>query len=76
MLRTAFYALTYWAPAVLILLTVVARATAPFPYGGKDYNQTVEESLIAVSRQLSDKSDLYVKIDGLDPSTERHALRS
>ena len=70
MLRTVFYTLTYWAPAVLILLTVVARAAAPFPYGGKDYNQTVEESLVAVSRQLSDKSDLYVRVDGIDPSAE------
>jgi hypothetical protein len=68
MLRIAFYAVTYWAPAAVILLTVAARAAAPFPYDGKDYNQTVEESLIAVSHELSDKSDLYVKIDGVDPS--------
>jgi hypothetical protein len=70
MLRSLFHAVTYWAPALLICLAVGARAAAPFPYGGTDYTQTVAESLIVISRELSDKSDLYVQVDGRDPSTD------
>jgi len=68
MLRTAFYAATYWAPALIILLLVIARLAAPFPYRGADYNQTIEESLIAAAKERSDIGDLYIKVDGSDPS--------
>jgi hypothetical protein len=70
MLRHAFYAATYWLPALLILLIVLARMAAPFPYGGTDYNQTIEESLITAAKERSDSGDLYVRIDGSDPSAE------
>jgi hypothetical protein len=70
MLRSVFYAITYWAPVLLICLVVGARAAAPYPYGGTDYNQSVTESLVAVAHELSDRSDLYVKVDGRDPSTD------
>jgi hypothetical protein len=70
MLRSAFYAATYWAPTSLILLIVIARMAAPFPYGGTDYNQTIEESLIAAAKERSDSGDLYVKVDGADPSAD------
>jgi hypothetical protein len=70
MLKTVFYALTYWAPALLICLAVGARAAAPFPYGGADYTQSVAESLIGVAHELSDKGDLYVRVDGHDPSAD------
>jgi hypothetical protein len=70
MLRSVFYAATYWLPALLILLIVLARMAAPFPYGGADYNQTIEESLVVAARQRSDSGDLYVKVDGADPSDE------
>lgn len=70
MLRSAFYALTYWAPMLLILLLVLARMAAPFPYGGPDYNQTLEESLITAARERADSGNLYVKVEGGDPSAE------
>jgi hypothetical protein len=70
MLRSVFHAVTYWAPALLICLTVGARAAAPFPYRGPDYTQTVAESLFVIARELSDKSDLYVKVDGRDPGAD------
>jgi hypothetical protein len=70
MLKTIFYALTYWAPALLICLAVAARAAAPFPYGGADYTQSVAASLISVARELSDKGDRYVRVDGHDPSAD------
>lgn len=70
MIKSAFYAATYWAPALLILLIVIARLAAPFPYGGADYNQTIEASLIAAAKERSDSGSLYVKVDGGDPSTE------
>jgi hypothetical protein len=70
MIRSAFYAVTYWAPALLILLIVIARMAAPFPYGGTDYNQTIEASLIAAAKERSDSGYLYVMVDGGDPSTE------
>jgi hypothetical protein len=70
MLRSAFYAATYWLPALIILLIVIARLAAPFPYGGADYNQTIEESLISAAKERSDSGDLYVKVDGSDPSAD------
>ena len=70
MLRSAFYAATYWLPALLILLIVLARLAAPFPYGAADYSQTIEESLIAATKERSDSGALYVKIDGGDPSAD------
>jgi hypothetical protein len=70
MLRSVFYAATYWLPVLLILLIVIARMAAPFPYGGTDYNQTIEESLIAAAKERSDSGDLYVKVDGGDPSAD------
>jgi hypothetical protein len=70
MLKNVFYALTYWAPALLICLVVGARAAAPFPYGGADYTQSVAESLIGVAHELSDKGDLFVRVDGRDPSAD------
>lgn len=70
MLRSAFYAATYWLPALLILLIVLARLAAPFPYGVDDYSQTIEESLIAASKERSDSGALYVKVDGGDPSAD------
>ena len=70
MLRSAFYAATYWLPVLLILLIVIARMAAPFPYGGTDYNQTIEESLITAAKERSDSGDLYVKVDGGDPSAD------
>jgi hypothetical protein len=70
MLRSAFYAATYWLPVLIILLIVIARLAAPFPYGGTDYNQTIEESLIAAAKERSDSGDLYVKVDGGDPSAD------
>jgi hypothetical protein len=70
MLRSVFYAATYWLPVLLILLIVIARMAAPFPYGGTDYNQTIEESLIAAAKERSDSGDLYVKVDGGDPTAD------
>jgi hypothetical protein len=70
MLKSVFHAVTYWVPALLICLVVGARAAAPFPYGGADYTQSVAESLIGVARELSDKGDLYVSVDGRDPSAD------
>jgi hypothetical protein len=70
MLRHAFYAATYWLPVLLILLIVLARIAAPFPYGGTDYNQTIEESLITAAKERSDSGSLYVKVDGGDPSAD------
>ncbi len=70
MLRSVFYAATYWLPALLILFIVLARMAAPFPYSGADYNQTIEESLVVAAKQRSDSGDLYVKVDGADPSAE------
>ena len=70
MLRSAFYAATYWAPMLLILLIVVARIAAPFPYGGADYNQTIAASLVAAAKERSDTGDLYVKVDSGDPSAD------
>jgi hypothetical protein len=70
MLRSVFYAATYWLPVLIILLIVIARLAAPFPYGGTDYNQTIEESLIAAAKERSDSGDLYVKVDGGDPSAD------
>lgn len=70
MLRSVFYAATYWLPVLLILLIVIARMAAPFPYGGTDYNQTIEESLIAAAKERSDSGDLYVKVDGGDPGAD------
>jgi hypothetical protein len=49
MLRSVFYAATYWLPVLLILLIVIARMAAPFPYCGTDYDQAIEESLIAAA---------------------------
>jgi hypothetical protein len=68
MLRNAFHALAYWTPALIICLAVVARAAAPFPYHEADYAQPVIESLVAVTKQRSDKDTLYIKVDGGDPS--------
>jgi hypothetical protein len=70
MLRSAFHAVAYWAPVLIICLAVGARAAAPFPYGSANSTQTLTESVIAVARELSDKSDLYVKVDGGDPSAD------
>jgi hypothetical protein len=70
MLRSVFYAATYWLPALLILFMVIARLAAPFPYGGIDYNQTIAESLIVAAQERSDSGDLYVKVDGADPSAD------
>jgi hypothetical protein len=70
MLRHAFYAVTYWLPVLLILLIVIARVAAPFPYGGLDYNQTIEESLITAAKERSDSGDLFVKVDGGDPNAD------
>jgi len=70
MLRSAFYAATYWSPMLLILLIVVARMGAPFPYGGTDYKQTIEESVVAAAKERSDTGDLYVRVDGGDPSAD------
>ena len=70
MLRNVFHAVAYWAPVLIILLAVGARAAAPFPYAAADYNQTVAESVTAVVKQLSDKNGLYVKVDDHDPSPE------
>jgi hypothetical protein len=70
MFKHVFYALTYWAPALLICLAVGARAAAPFPYAGTDYTQSVAESLVLVAHELSDKGELYVKVDGHDPSAD------
>lgn len=70
MLRTAFYAVTYWAPVLVILLIIGARLAAPFPYKGSDYNQTLEESLVTAAKERSDSGNLYVRIDGDDPSAE------
>jgi hypothetical protein len=69
-MRTLFYATTYWTPALLILLIVIARMAAPFPYGGTDYDRAIEESLIAAAKQRSDSGYVYVKVDGSDPSTD------
>jgi hypothetical protein len=70
MIRTAFYAVTYWAPALVILLLVLARVAAPFPYVGPDYNQTIQASLIAAAKERADRGTVYVKVDGADPSAE------
>ncbi len=70
MLRTLFYAATYWAPAVLILVAVLARVAAPFPYNGTEYNQAIGEGLIKVASELSDRSNLYVQVDGRDPGSD------
>ena len=70
MLRSAFHAVAYWAPVLIICLAVGARAAAPFPYGSANSAQTLTESVVAVARELADKSDLYVKVDGGDPSAE------
>jgi hypothetical protein len=70
MLRSAFYAVTYWAPALLILLLVIARVAAPFPVGRADHDQTLEESLITAAKERSDSGSLYVKVDGGDPSAD------
>jgi len=70
MLRSVFYAATYWLPALLILMIVIARLAAPFPYGGIDYNQTIEESLTVAAKERSDSGALYVKVDGADPSAD------
>src|ERR1700755_1056226 len=70
MLRLVFYAATYWLPALVILLIVIARLAAPFPYGGIDYNQTIAESLSVAAKERSDSGDLYVKVDEADPSAD------
>ena len=49
---------------------VIARLAAPFPYGGIDYNQTIAESLSVAAKERSDSGDLYVKVDGADPSAD------
>jgi hypothetical protein len=70
MLRSAFHAVAYWAPVLIICLAVGARAAAPFPYRSTDSTQTLSESVITVAHELSDKSDIYVKVDGSDPSAD------
>jgi hypothetical protein len=70
MLRATFYAASYWAPVLLILLLVMARVAAPFPYRGADYSRAIEASLIAAAEERADSGNLYVKVDGVDPSAE------
>jgi hypothetical protein len=70
MLKAVFYALTYWAPALLLCLVIGARVAAPYPYDGPEYTQSVAEGLTMVARELADKRELYVKVDGHDPGTD------
>ena len=70
MMRSAFYAATYWAPTLFVLLLVIARVAAPFPYAGADYTQAMEESLVAAVKERSDSGYVYVKLDGNDPGAD------
>jgi len=70
MLRSLFYAATYWAPALLVLLGVAARAAAPYPYDGVIYGAAIEASLVSVARTLHDTNNLYVRVEGRDPSPQ------
>lgn len=70
MLKLAFHTLMYWVPTLLICLLIAARVLAPFPYDGADSTPPVEESLNSVTRQMAYQNDLYVQVDGRDPSAE------
>jgi len=48
MLRHAFYAATYWLPVLLILLIVLARVAAPFPYGASLRDNFLSADLLSM----------------------------
>ena len=70
MFKTLFHASMYWAPMLLVCLLIAARVLAPFPYNGADYTEPLVASLNAVAQESAYRNELYVKIDGHDPSPE------